>query len=94
MPSQWYASTSTKRANGIRDIDVYYRDNDIKSWNEMFDRQKEIAEYYGIPVLDMRKNACICRVNAPEFYSPSNVHPSKDDGKGYKRIGETIYKLI
>ena len=85
-----YSSPET-RTDGTIDMDYYMSTQEHEQYMQLVDIQKEVAAYYGIPVLDMIAESGINYINGGNFFYDNNVHP-KDIG--YYRWGETIARLL
>lgn len=85
-----YSSPET-RPDGTINMDYYTSTQAHKKYMQLVTIQKEVAAYYGIPVLDMIEESGINYVNGGTFFNDNNVHP-KD--VGYYRWGETIARLL
>lgn len=72
-------------------IPTYYYGESTERITKLFDWQIEVAQYYGIPVLDMRTESGITDDNYTDYYSPGDVHPRQE---GYKCWAEAIYRLL
>lgn len=85
-----YNDSQYTRADGSNDWDAM-----LVSANQygtyLFSNQKNMAEYMNIPILDIRKEACINPGNISTFCNNNNVHP-KD--AGYNRWGELLARML
>ena len=79
------------RSDRTIDMDYYTSTQPHKQYMQLVAIQKEVAAYYGIPILDMIEESGINYVNGGTFFNDNNVHP-KD--VGYYRWGETIARLL
>lgn len=85
-----YSSPET-RSDGTIDMDYYTSTQAHEQYMQLVTIQKEVAAYYGIPVLDMIAESGMNYINGGTFFYDNNVHP-KDIG--YYRWGETIARLL
>ena len=85
-----YSSPET-RTDGTIDMDYYTSTQEHEQYMQLVAIQKEVAAYYGIPVLDMISESGMNYINGGTFFYDNNVHP-KD--VGYYRWGETIARLL
>lgn len=85
-----YSSPET-RTDGTIDMDYYMSTQAHEQYMQLVAIQKEVAAYYGIPVLDMIAESGMNYINGGTFFYDNNVHP-KD--VGYYRWGETIARLL
>ena len=85
-----YSSPET-RPDGTINMDYYTSTQAHKQYMQLVTIQKEVAAYYGIPVLDMIEESGMNYINGGTFFNDNNVHP-KD--VGYYRWGETIARLL
>lgn len=85
-----YSSPET-RPDGTINMDYYTSTQAHEQYMQLVAIQKEVAAYYGIPVLDMIAESGMNYINGGTFFYDNNVHP-KDIG--YYRWGETIARLL
>ena len=88
LPRNAWNSSTPKLEDGSYDFDKYRKD---VAWNWLFECQKNLANYMGIPLLDVAKECGITVYNCSTFYPESNVHPKN---VGYERWGETVARII
>lgn len=72
-------------------------DNSLGSWEEVDEHRrlkcqaiKEIAQQYGVQVIDLWNQSGVTPYNAPSLYSDW-LHPNQ---YGYRRLAESIYRAI
>lgn len=83
-----YSANSYKKEDGSIDWDAI---NAADYSPTLFSQQIAMAEYMGIPVLDIRQEACINAGNISTFCNDGNVHPKE---AGYERWGEVLAKML
>lgn len=86
-----FNSNEYKYADGTWSTDKFKQSSTYIKQKELYDVQKEVAEYYGVQVLDLVANGGMDITNIETFFHSNNVHPKSI---GYDRYAETIYKLI
>ena len=84
-------SASYVKSDGTFDIDKYKQTDSYKNYKALTDCQKEVCEYYDIPVIDIEKNCNINLFNLSTFYTTNNVHPKQE---GYDRWALTLYNIL
>lgn len=86
-----YDTTPYRRADGTFDMEAWHEK--LTSHINFFNCQKEVAEYYYLPYIDVEGLCGISPVNAytDGFYPVQDVHPTT---KGQQKWGQTIAKLI
>jgi hypothetical protein len=85
-----YNDPQYTRADGSKDWDaMLVSANQYQTY--LFSNQTKMAEYMNIPILDIRKEACINPGNISTFCNNNNVHP-KD--AGYNRWGEVLARML
>lgn len=72
-------------------IPTYYYGAGKQKAKLLFDCQREVAEYYGIPVIDMTNSCGIDDSNYTQYYNEGDVHPKAE---GYRLWAETICRLL
>ena len=85
------SSAEYVKSDGTFDIDKYRQTDAYKNYKALTDCQKEVCDYYDIPVVDIESNCNINLFNLSTFYTNSNVHPKQ---AGYDRWALTLYNLI
>lgn len=88
LPRNAWGSSTPKLADGSYDFDKYRKDI---AWNWLFECQRNIANYMGIPILDVAKECGITIYNCSTYYPEENVHPKNI---GYERWGETVARIV
>ena len=86
-----FSSNTFKDEDGSWSEDKYRDKGNYKSKQIFWNAQRDVANYYHIPILEMENNAGISITNIENFYPTSNVHPNEN---GYNRYAETILKLL
>lgn len=59
---------------------------------KLFDLQRNVANYYNIPVIDLEQESGINIYNAQDYYKDNDVHIKNKEG--YKLWAEAIYKHL
>lgn len=92
IPATWNVNVNDEslyRADGSIDYDKVLS---TKTYGiEIFEKQVEVCNYYKIPTLDIRQEACLTPENLTTFMNSGNVHP-KD--AAYERWGETLARML
>lgn len=86
-----FESQSLKNEDGSYSQDKFVNSNGYTYAEALYAVQEDICRFYGIPMIDLRKNSNMSLLNAEYFFNKNNVHPKK---VGYERYADTIYKLM
>jgi hypothetical protein len=86
-----FSSSEFKNADGSWSQDKFIESKTYKTQKLIYDIQKEVCEYYGVPYIDMVKSSGMDITNIETFFNSNNVHPK---AIGYKRYAETIYEYL
>lgn len=86
-----FNSNEFKYADGTWSADKFRKSSTYLTQKELYDVQKEVAEYYGVQVLDLVATSGMDITNIETYFYSNNVHPKT---VGYDRYAEAIYNLL
>ena len=86
-----FDSQSLKNEDGSYSQDKFVKSSSYTNLEALYTVQEDICGFYGIPMIDLRKNSNMSLFNAEYFFNKNNVHPKQ---VGYERYADTIYKLM
>lgn len=70
-------SQSLKNEDGSYSQDKFVNSNGYTYAEALYAVQEDICRFYGIPMIDLRKNSNMSLLNAEYFFNKNNVHPKK-----------------
>ena len=74
-----FSNDALKNEDGTYNEELHYNSSFQKEWRKLMAVQREVAELYDIPVLDICNNSNINLQNIETYYPSNDVHP-KDSG--------------
>ena len=86
-----FSSTTFKNDDGTWSQDKFKSSTTYSNANAINEVQKEVAKFYGIPVLDMFKDGEMSIINVETYFYTSNVHPKND---GYSLYASYIASKV
>ena len=86
-----FNSNEFKYADGTWSADKFRKSSTYLTQKELYDVQKEVAEYYGVQVLDLVATGGMDITNIETYFYSGNVHPKTI---GYDRYAEAMYNLM
>lgn len=86
-----FSATTYKHGDGTWSQDKFVESTTYATQKSLYDIQKECADFYGVPCLDLVANAGMNIINIETYFYTNNVHPKVI---GYNRYADTILKLL
>lgn len=87
-----FSDNTYKRSDGTWNIDKINSEYPrARITKQLFEAQRNVCDMYGIPILDVEKEAGVNYANIETYYNSSNVHPK---AIGYKKYADVMTRLI